>query len=169
MEIKSKIIFLFFVGLSILFFKPIKVNAISFVPTIEIDRDTVWANISAPYIIDFDVHIWPGVTLTIKPGVIIKLGLGQNFNIEGSLIAEGESDQPIVFTSFKDDSYGSDSDNESAQPAAGDWGALKIASEGKFIAKNTYIYYGGHNPATSTGAVLDLGGEVSLDRVEISL
>ena len=79
------------------------------------------------------INVPQGKTLTIEPGVVIK-GLHNEgrLHVRGKLIAEGTADDPIVFTSIKDDNYGnpgdSNNDGVEASPALGDWGGIFFAT-----------------------------------------
>ncbi len=102
-----------------------------------IDKDTTW---SGNIVINGDIYIPPGVTLTIAPGTVIKFKKideksDQNlFDIDspyypeaeliirGKLIAKGTPDNHIVFTSAE------------MTPRAADWGAINfLGSEGNVI------------------------------------
>ena len=66
-----------------------------------------------------------GATLTIKPGVVCKfLGSG-SMTVNKGLIAEGgfRADSNIVFTDYRDDFYGGDTnaDSTATSPAMGSW------------------------------------------------
>jgi len=64
-------------------------------------------NPGIPYIVS-NVTISEGVTLTIDPGTIVKFqSTGSNLTVNGALSAEGTEESPIIFTSLKDDTYGS--------------------------------------------------------------
>jgi len=76
--------------------------------SILITSNTTWTPDSV-YILDGRVTVVDGVTLTIEPGTIIKgrSGTGPNATAllvarGGTLIAEGEPDMPIIFTSAAD-------------------------------------------------------------------
>jgi hypothetical protein len=64
-----------------------------------IDTDTTWTLAGSPYIVSSPVLVLEGVTLTIQPGVVVKFDSHKALQIQGKLIAQGSSDQPILFTS----------------------------------------------------------------------
>ena len=119
----------------------------------------VWDKIGSPYNLSDDLVIAPGSTLTIKPGVTIKLSRGTSLIVEGDLRAIGSPSEPILFTSA------------SANPAPGDWGSLRFATldttlsydeSGAFIKGSRLDYciieYGG-TPAQGTPREF-LGGAI---------
>ena len=70
-----------------------------------------------------------GKTLTINPGVVIKSYQNyQRLVIQGKLVANGTSDNMIVFTSAKDDNFGdpkdSNKDGNNTITQVGDWGGI---------------------------------------------
>ena len=103
----------------------------------QVAADETWWPSGNPHILDSDV--WPGdnVTITIKPGCIIKLDAGVEFYVgysgPGSIIAEGTADSTILFTS------------NVASPAPGDWIAVEVYD--KAMSTTSFKYctfeYGG--------------------------
>ncbi|MDI6642274.1 MAG: hypothetical protein QME68_08215, partial [Elusimicrobiota bacterium] len=79
-----------------------------------IAENTTWTLINSPYIVDGEVRVLPGVTLTIEPGVEVMFKEGASINIYGTLKAEGEEGNLIIFTSNK------------MSPAPGDWGCISF-------------------------------------------
>ncbi|MDD2666820.1 MAG: PKD domain-containing protein [Methanocellales archaeon] len=75
-----------------------------------ISFDTTWTLANSPYIVVGGVLVNDGVTLTIEPGVTVKFDSGFALQIDGTLIAQGTSDNMITFTSNQ------------TTPVAGDWG-----------------------------------------------
>ncbi|MFI5253385.1 MAG: hypothetical protein ACHQQQ_13250, partial [Bacteroidota bacterium] len=65
-----------------------------------------------PYFVIGGLSIATGYTMTMKPGVIIKMDIGYNdIGISGALNAIGKPDSLITFTSIKDDSSGNNDSN----------------------------------------------------------
>jgi hypothetical protein len=94
-----------------------------------------------------DLRIKSGNSLTLAPGVIVKMGEGIGiYASEGILLAEGTASQPVVFTSIHDDSRGGDTDGNgnTIDPMPGDWDDLRVSGTNnntKF--KYCEFYYGG--------------------------
>lgn len=125
-----------FFTLSLLIILPVIVRAETIFITGPITDDTVWSPPNV-YVIDRSFSIPTGVTLTIKPGTIIKgknsgsLGSG----IHGKLEARGTSVLPIYFTSWSDDSVGGDTNLDGPSTAINSsWQGLyfKQGSVGQF-------------------------------------
>ncbi|MBI4746293.1 MAG: Ig-like domain-containing protein [Deltaproteobacteria bacterium] len=77
-----------------------------------ITTDTTWTLANSPYIVTGSVIVNAGVTLSIEAGVIVKFDSLKSIQIDGALIARGQSANKITFTSAK------------STPAAGDWGYI---------------------------------------------
>ena len=99
----------------------------------------------SPYI--GGITVPTGITLTIEPGVVIKMpSIFSAFIINGSLMAGGTASDPIIITSFKDDTYGGDTnaDGTATSPSPGDWASIKITStSASSTLSHTIIRYGG--------------------------
>jgi hypothetical protein len=66
--------------------------------------NTTWTLANSPYTMTGSIVVFPGRTLTIEPGVVVKVqnpGLGNQYYLEvrGALVAFGTKSQPIVFES----------------------------------------------------------------------
>ncbi|MFY0608286.1 MAG: right-handed parallel beta-helix repeat-containing protein [Cyclobacteriaceae bacterium] len=89
-----------------------------------------------------------GATLTINPGVVLKLSSSRGVHVkEGSIQAIGTESENIIFTSLKDDSRGGDTniDGNGSVPAIGDW--FGVAFDASSVASNlayTEFRYGGN-------------------------
>ena len=84
----------------------------------DITEDTIWTVADSPYEIRNDIKVNRGVTLTIEPGVTVSFGKNAALIVEGSLIAVGNSSNPITFTS-----------NQPA-PARGQWTGIEFVGGG---------------------------------------
>lgn len=121
-----------------------------------------------PYYVQSNTWIQSGAKLIIKPGVIIKfrpyyfsgvVNLSTMLMIDGELEANGTAENPIIFTSERDDRFGGDTDGDGGAnpPAPGSWGAVRFGAGGGAAAAMDYarFYYGGqrnNNDANLGGA-----------------
>jgi hypothetical protein len=77
-----------------------------------ITSDTTWIISESPYILEGNVLVMAGVTLTIEAGVVVKFEAEVALQIDGEIVARGTIANMITFTS------------NLSQPAAGDWGYI---------------------------------------------
>ena len=97
-----------------------------------ITAPTTWTAENSPYVFNSSVYVYSNAKLTIEPGVIVKfngngkLSIGRIGHGDGDLWAVGNASHNIVFTSFKDDTEGGDTNNDGADtgPAISDWGSI---------------------------------------------
>jgi len=75
----------------------------------DINENSVWKNEMSPIVIEKDIVIGEGVTLSIEAGTIVKFKDYFHLLVKGSLIAQGTKSNLVVFTSAK------------ARPAVNDW------------------------------------------------
>jgi hypothetical protein len=91
-------------------------------------EDRTWAVTSMAYHVTTNVRLGAGATLAISPGVVVKMGPGDWFAVNGTLLVNGTLEAPVVFTSRKDDSVGGDTEHNGSDgasaPGPGDWEAL---------------------------------------------
>ncbi len=106
----------------------------------------------SPYVIGPTFGIGQDKTLTIEPGVVIKMRPGASLAVNGALKAEGTAENPIVFTSIKDDSFGGDTnqDGDAETPRAGDWGSIILRNDESIITHAIVRYGGNHDAFAST-------------------
>ena len=111
---------------------PSRRNSISYYPSLAtLTQHTTLTVARSPYIVTSTFTVPAGITLSIDPGVIIKMyGATSAMTINGALMAGGTVASPVIVTSFKDDTYAGDTnaDASATTPAPGDWGSVKIAS-----------------------------------------
>lgn len=149
-----------------------------------ITADMTWGIENSPYIITDNLYVDLGVTLTIDPGVIIKLKR-KGIWVVGKIIANGNSNEPIIFTSINDDLRGGQSDTSNGNPQNGDWLNIAAYSGGEIIFNNVVVNYGGleeyilvrnnkiikQNSALAdfspVGAIRAFGGKVEINNSKI--
>ena len=84
--------------------------------------NTTWTLVNSPYIVTDTVVVFPGVTLTIEPGVVVKFDDHIYLEIRGAnLIANGTALDSITFTSNNNN------------PTPGIWGGDTISIGGIWI------------------------------------
>ena len=96
---------------------------------------------AAPYLLDGDYVIEAPGGLTIASGTLFKCYGGSDIYVKSQLIAVGTEAAPIIFTSYRDDHFGGDTNNDKASSGApGDWGG--VVFEAQSIAGRSEIAYG---------------------------
>ncbi|MEW6189867.1 MAG: right-handed parallel beta-helix repeat-containing protein, partial [Actinomycetota bacterium] len=115
----------------------------------EITTDTTWTVAGSPYIVTGDVFVCNGAILTIEPGVTVKFNKGADGELfslqigsifwlnggEGTLIADGTFDNPIIFTSNR------------PYPVPGDWDGIHFEDssvDANCVVDNCIIEYASH-------------------------
>ena len=139
-----------------------------------IAQDLLWkiravsqrANI--PYYIDGALGIGLGSTVTMQPGLIVKLWSSANIDVNKGLIAIGRTvpESLIVFTSSRDDFYGGRTDTSSVlnPPTNGNWSYVQV--EATALSANTHFHncifrYGGSG--STLGALRAINSSFAVD------
>lgn len=94
-----------------------------------INSNTVWDVNGSPYILTGNLLVTMGATLTINPGVIVKFNTDKALQIDGELIAIGNSQNRITFTSNQ------------TNPAPGDWVAIQFTDSSEDAVFNSAGQY----------------------------
>jgi hypothetical protein len=128
-------------------------TALGVVPE-NIAQDVLWkirpvaGRQNMPFYLVGTLTIGLGATLQMQPGVIVK-GNGASIVVQRAITAIGRTvpESLVVFTSYKDDFYGGDSNSDSSytSPGAGDWYAITIdgtAIDPQCNFKNCVFRYG---------------------------
>jgi hypothetical protein len=122
--------------------------------TENITEPTTWSGDSLYLIKAWDFYVEN--TLTIQPGTIVKFhpteGPSMALSGSGTVIASGTAVNPIIFTSFKDDSRGGDTnkDGDATSPASKDWDNISTNGMNGSVFKYCEFYYGGGSSYTTT-------------------
>lgn len=72
-----------------------------------------------------------GATLTVRPGVIFKQSLGTSWTIRGTLNVTASAANPVIISSFADDTAGGDTNKNGAatSPNRGDWNFVSLRED----------------------------------------
>jgi RHS repeat-associated protein len=110
---------------------PWAAQAATHISTTTYTSNTTWSTAGSPYILDGNVTVAAGATLTIDPGVVVKFnGTLRQLIVNGTLTAVGTAGSHITFTSYQDDSVGGDSngDGSATQGQPGQWMQIQVSS-----------------------------------------
>ena len=101
-------------------FRAIGVLSETLTQDVTLEKQTFAGIENIPYYFHGDYTIGTSVTLSIKPGVVLKFAGYRDLTVQKGLIAEGGStaDSTIIFTSIRDDFYGGDTnaDGDATKP-----------------------------------------------------
>ncbi|MFH0977182.1 MAG: hypothetical protein V1874_15490 [Spirochaetota bacterium] len=126
--------------------------ASSALPVIEITNNitspAAWIKGNVYLIKKYDFYVMD--TLTIEPGAIVKFHPDDGpymilDSSNGRIVANGTSVDPIIFTSYKDDAHGGDTNDDcsASSPAKGDWISINTNGADASIFNYCEFYYGG--------------------------
>ncbi len=112
---------------------------------------TLSGDLGFPYVLDGTTLVSAGSSLTIEPGAVFKAftensnGAVFGLQVAGTLSAIGTTEQPIVFTSLRDDTIGGDTNNnlDGNAPAAGHWTRIAVDAAGSATLDHVLIRYAG--------------------------
>jgi hypothetical protein len=97
----------------------------------KLSGQVTWRADGNPHVMNQNLEVPQGASLTIEPGVEVKLR-GQSITIQGRLIAKGTEEKQILFTT-----------KNSESPKAADWGPFQFqAGSSESILENVVIEYG---------------------------
>ncbi|MCA9195461.1 MAG: hypothetical protein KDB03_27005, partial [Planctomycetales bacterium] len=117
------------------------------IPASQWETDT-WDNTGIVYYISGDLTIQSGQTLTIVPDIKVKFYEDASLLVEATLQVLGTAQNPVYFTSYRDDLIGGDTNNDgSSTPVWGDWGRVQFSntSTDDSIIEYLEVRYGGED------------------------
>ncbi len=134
------------------------------------DIDTTLTRSAGPYIIRNSLSVGYNATLTIESGTVLKFEPGASLVIDGSIMAQGTSDSPVVFTSARDDRYLGDTngDGDATTAAPGDWAGIQLPDgsvDRTVDVANCRLFY-----AVTGLSIVDTGNDldITLDGTEVA-
>jgi len=138
-----------------------------------IGEDETWTS-ARVYVLAGAVVVPDDVTLSIQAGAIVKgLDTSSMLVVRGTLVSQGTDAAPVVFTSFKDDAQGGDTNGDSVEtsPAAGDWAGIRLegSAAGTALTRTSIMHAGTwqSSPWIAESAVLIEDCSPTLDACEI--
>lgn len=106
--------------------------------------DTTWSSDSV-HLIESDLAVGSGVTLTIDPGTVVKVLPGRSITVAsgGRLDAPATDLAPIFFTVLEDDTAGGDTnfDGNQSRPRPGEWPGLIVSGGTADLSPSVVIRY----------------------------
>ncbi len=116
-----------------------------------------------------ELTISKNAILEIKSGTVLKFAAYRGLRVSGSLKAAGTEYAPIVFTDWRDDSFGGDSnrDGDDSLPEPGWWRGIYIQEEGSAELEWAIVMFAGYGDKVGlfkTGSGSLIAKNVSVSR-----
>lgn len=120
-----------------------------------------------PYVVNDGFKLEKGSKLTIEPGAVVK-SKAASFAVESAtLIAKGQLDKPIYFTSFQDDIGGdTNGDGNATSPRHNDWEGLYIG--GRSIVDMGFVTFS-YAGVSVSNSDLRISDKVTLNQAPMCL
>ena len=120
----------------------------------DFEGNIFWSETEVPFVLQEGEYLIPaGVSLALGAGVVVKLDTGVDIWVNGTLMGTGSLSDPVIFTSYKDDSELGDTNNDDdiTEPNPGDWDYIMIQGINNSSSFNfCEFHYGGGYTSTYT-------------------
>lgn len=131
-----------------------------------------WDNNALVLLLVEGLTVAPEATLHLVPGSVVKSSLLDpgGIAVNGTLLAEGTPEAPIVFTSLQDDGHGGDTNADGPSAGVpGQWASVTVNTGGVAQITHAEILYGGGYTffQDSRALVRATGGEVTIEDVTL--
>jgi pimeloyl-ACP methyl ester carboxylesterase len=109
-----------------------------------------------------------GTALTLGPGTVVKNLTTSSRVIAGTIDAKGTKEEPVIFTSLKDDSDGRDTNNDgdTTSPGVGDWSGFTIGAAGTLLLDHARVHFA--SVADDRSGISNVGGTVRITNSKIT-
>jgi hypothetical protein len=116
-------------------------------------QNVLWQNLGIAYLIDRDLVVPAGRTLTIEAGVVAKFQAAsgnayrRNINVLGGFVMQSTPANPIVFTSSQDDEYAGDTngDRTGSNGEPGHWAFIVFRGSSNVVFHDAIVRFGGRH------------------------
>ena len=115
----------------------------------------------SPFVVDGDVNVGMGATITIDPGVEIQMASGTWFRVggtgDGRIVANGTEEEPIIFTA------------QELNRAPGGWHGVRFGADVAIMSELSWVefWYGGEE-GFSTRGCLTADNDARADAVSLT-
>jgi hypothetical protein len=119
-------------------------------PTTTYSSDAQWTLSGSPYVLNGNITVASGATLSISEGVIVKFnGQSRQLTVNGQLHAIGTAGDPITFTSVEDS-------------APGQWAKIRVTSgSGASYLRYVDVRYGGSGTVNYGSGAIEVAGSTA--------
>lgn len=131
----------------------------------ELNRDQTWAMIGEGdgqlvRILYGNIVVGPAVALQIESGVIIKANADGKLTVNGGLMVQGNGNEPVIFTSIHDDSFGGDTNQKLQEARPGDWVGIEAGAEAALTFEEAAIRYAQTGLSLRGGVIPEINGRL---------
>jgi len=126
--------------------------------------------INIPYYFPSGLQVSNSGCLIVQSNNILKFQDNTILNINGTLIAEANTGENIFFTSFRDDNWGGDSNNDgmASAPGTGNWYGIRfgdLSHDANCLMRRCQVRYAGYD---ANGGITTESASPTIDQCDLS-